>query len=123
MANAQVCDRFSSHIALVEQLERRTHLLQHIQDSGAGGVDAHVFNRELGAGHHQRGDQPKRGGTDVAGHHHVLSVQLRPRLHDHRGPFSGLRLTDQISAKGAQHAFAVVARERWFDHGGAATGG
>ena len=109
MANAQVCNRFASHIPLVEQLDRCTHLLQHIQDSGAGGVDAHVFNREFGAGHHQRGDQPKRGGADVAGHHHVLSVKLRSRLHDHRGPFSGLRLTEQISAKGAQHAFAVVA--------------
>ena len=82
-----------------------------------------VASRGLGAGHHRCGDQPKRGGTDVAWHHHVLSMQLRPWLHDHRGPLSGLRLADQISAKGAQHAFAVVARECWLDHGGAAIGG
>ena len=75
MGDAQIAHRFAGHIALVEHFNAGAHLLKHIQDAGAARVEPHVFHREVGPGGDRAGDQPERGGTDIAGHHHRLAPQ------------------------------------------------
>jgi len=117
----QITDGFAGHLACIKHLDGGAHLGEHVEDAGAGGVEAYVFDGEVGAGSDGAGHKPEGGGADVAGHHHPLADQAAGGLDGHRGA-AGFAEKD-VGAEGAQHAFAVVAGEGRLDHGGGAAGG
>ena len=59
IAHPQICHRFAGRVSLVFEGDVGSHLVQHVEDTGAGGVNAHVLDRQVRAGHDRRRHQPK----------------------------------------------------------------
>ena len=49
MGDPEIAHRFPCDIPLIEHFNLCSHLLKNLEDSGAGGIQAHVFDRQIGA--------------------------------------------------------------------------
>ena len=121
VGDPQVSDRFSCHIPAAQDFNAGPHLLQHLQDPGATGIEAHVLHREIRPRRDRTGYQPKGRRADITRHHHRLAPQMGPGPHDYLG--AAWTPHAEVGAKGPQHAFAVVPRLGGFNHGGGTLSG
>ena len=90
-------------------LDVGAHAAQEVDDGPARRVDADVAQGQLGVGVDRAGDEPERGGRDVAGTRSSIACTADPSLHRPGHRPSGPSALDR-DATGAEHPLRVVAR-------------
>ena len=75
MSDTQIGDRLTSDLALVQNLDIRAHGAQNRDDTVAGRVDAHVFQRQIRARRNRGAHQEKGGGGNIGGNIDVCAAE------------------------------------------------
>ena len=111
-----VSDRFA--LGVVEDFRHvRAHAGEHLEDGGAGGVEANVLDEQAGAVHRGGGDEPESGGGDIAGDGEIAGLR-----HLTAGHGDGVAVGAAGDAEACEHALGMVAGGGGLDHGGGAFG-
>ncbi len=115
MAHDEVGDRLAADFARVQHLDLPAHLPQHVDQAGAGRVEADVLDRQFAARHDQRGDDEEGGGGGVARHDDVLRLQVGLAA-DGDDPLAEIVCHLELGAEAPEHALGVVAGRHRLDH-------
>ena len=111
-----VADRLA--VRVVEDFRHvRAHAGEHLEDGGAGGVEADVLDEQAGAVHRGGRDEPEGGGGDIAGDGEIAGLR-----HLSAGHGDGVAVRAAGDAEAREHALGVVAGGGGLDHGGGAFG-
>ena len=60
MLHPEISHGFPSNIPGIDYFDVGAHLIQHLQDSGARGVQPHVLDGEIRSGHQGSSHEPER---------------------------------------------------------------
>ena len=106
-SHPQLTHRLAELLAGVDDLDRRAHAHEHVDERDARRVERDVLDHELGAGRDRRGHDPERGRRRIARH-----VELERRRRAGGDAHRPLVDPGDRRAERGEHALGVVAARR-----------